>query len=201
MQTMKESEFNLLANELFGSVLLPLGFTNQGTQHCTFYRKVGEEVYHFIMPSMGSRRVWYQVHVFPHSPAIYPLFEHRFPDNLGIPTDRCSLLSEYDGVNVTQQQFHCKYEEGFRRGFTRTVQPLLLNAAVPYLDQFQTVADIIPVIRHPSFLGFALHHVGRSDEAIAALQRERERLKRLDTDNVDVATLLEHVDQLLGQEA
>ncbi len=198
---MKESEFNLLANEIFGGLLTPLGFTNERTEACTFYRKVGDEVYHFIMPCIGSRGVWYQIYVFPHSPAIYPIFEQRFPDNLGIPTDRFSLLSEYDGVNLTQQQFNCKYEENFRRGFARTVHPLLLKVAVPYLDRFQTVADIVPVIRHPSFLGFALHHVGRSEEAVAALQREKDRLRRLDTKNKDVATLLEHVERLLEHKA
>jgi hypothetical protein len=198
---MKEKEFRVLAKELFGSVLTPLGFTSEQSQRCTFYRKVKDEIYHFVMPSIGSRGVWYQIYVFPHSPAICPLFKAKFPDNLGIPTDRCSLVSQHDGVNITQEQFNCKYEENFRRGFANKVAPLLLKVAVPYLDRFQTVADIIPVIRHASFLGFALHHVGRSMEAAAALQKERDRLRGLDTTNKDVATLLEHVERLLKERA
>lgn len=195
---MTTHDFDLVANELFGGVLTPLGFTNERTERCTFYRTVGDGIYHFIMPDIGSRGAWYDVRVFPHSPAIYPLFERRFPDDLGVPTDRFSLLSEQE-VGATQSQFNCKNEENFRRGFATKIGPLLLKVAVPYLDRFQTVADIIPVIRHPSFLGFALHHVGRAGEAVAALQRERDRLRRLDTTNRDVATLLEHVERLLKE--
>jgi hypothetical protein len=194
---MTTHEFDSICNELFGRVLIPLGFTNEYTEKCTFYRKIGDNVYHFIMPDIGSRGAWYDVRVFPHSPAIYPLFEQRFPDNLGIPTDRFSLLSERE-VGATQSQFNCKSEDSLRRGFATTVGPLLLKVALPYLDCFQTVADIVPVIRHPSFLGFALHHVGRSDEAVVVLQRERDRLRRLDTTNKDVATVLEHVERLLS---
>ncbi|MFO0968828.1 MAG: hypothetical protein U0793_25010 [Gemmataceae bacterium] len=196
---MGDRHFDKTACELFGSILTPLGFTQRGSERCTFYRKVGEDVFHFVMPSIGSRGAWYQVFVFPHSPHIDPLFEKRFPDNVGIPTDAWSLLSESDGVNITQQQFNCKNEDNLRRGFATTVGPLLLKVAVPYLDRFQKVDDIVPVIRHPSFLGFALHHLGRSEEAVAALQRERARIRTLDMSNKDVAALLEHVERLLKE--
>ena len=106
-------------------------------------------------------------------------------------------MSEYDGINITQQQFNCRNEANFRHGFATKVGLLLQKIAVPYLDHFQSVADIIPVIRHQSFLGFALHHVGRTDEAIAILKQERDRLKELDMTNQDIVTLLENVEQKL----
>jgi hypothetical protein len=127
-----------------------------------------------------------------------PLFNYqRDILDVGIPSDVSSRLSEHDGISSRQEQFNCKNEENLRRGFTSKVGPLLLNVAIPYLDRFQTVEDIIPAIRHPSFLGFALHHVGRIVEAIAALEKERDRLRRLDTSNEDVACLLQHVERLL----
>ena len=195
---MTANEFYVIANELFGKVLIPLGFTNDGSNRCTFYRRAGVGMYHVVMPDIGSRGAWFDVRVFPHAPAIYPLFEQRFPDSLGIPTDRFSLLSERE-VGPTQSQFNCKNEENLRRVFARTVEPALLKVAIPYLDRFQSVADLIPVIRHPSFLGFTLYHAGRWDEAVAALQQERDRLRRLNTTNSDVATLLTEVERLLEQ--
>jgi hypothetical protein len=194
---MKQREFDALANECFRSVLVPYGFTNEGSMRCTFYRKGPNGVYHFIIPSVGTGGTWYCIRVFPDSPHIDPLFERRFPDGGGIPTDSFSCLSEKE-VGLTQRQFNCKNEENFRKGFSNKVSPLLLKVAIPYLDRFQTVADIIPAIRHPSFLGFALHHVGRTSEAVAVLSKERERLRRLDTTNTEVASMLEHVESLLG---
>lgn len=196
---MKRTEFNSVAVSLFGEVLGPFGFTSKRSRHCTFYRKKSEEVYHFVAPSIGTSGTWYDVHVFPHSPFLDPRFEFQYPDELGIPSDSWSCLSEHDGVNLTQQQFNCKSEENFRSSFSRKVRPLLLEVAIPYLDRFQTVSDIIPFIRHPSFLGFALHHVGRIEESRVALEKERIRLKQLDTTDESVSALLDNVEKLLQQ--
>src|SRR5437762_1890254 len=103
---MTERQFDSLAVEMFTSVLVPRGFTNEGSKGCTFYRVIEDDVYHVIIPDMGSRGVWYDIRVFPHSPRIYPLFALRFPDNLGIPTDSFSCLSERE-VGLTQQTFPC----------------------------------------------------------------------------------------------
>ncbi len=193
---MRAKVFNSLAKELFGEVLIPLGFTTQGSKRCTFYRKVGNEVFHFITPDMGLRGAWYDVLVFPHSPAIYPLFNQRFPNGMGVPTDSFSYLTE-NGIS-SQAMFNCKNEENMRRRFMNTVGPALLKVAIPYLDRFQSVSDIIPVIRHPSFLGFALNYVGRFEEAVVALKGERHRLMELGSSNKDVAVLLEEVERLLA---
>lgn len=197
---MTNREFDSLATEMFGIALIPLGFSSMGSERCTFYRRAGNDVYHFIRPDIGSRGTWYDVRVFPHSPKICPLFERRFPDDLGVPTDRFSFLSEQE-IGITQSQFNCKDDDNFRRRFTATVGPALLRVAIPYLDRFQAVADIIPAIRHPSFLPFALHHVGRHDEAFAALRRERDRLRSLNSSTKEVVMLLEEVERLLQYQA
>ena len=200
IRIVKQRTFDSIAVELFSHALCPFGFTNEGSSHGTFYRKANEDVYHFVCPCLGRSGTWYYVRVFPHSRHMDPEFGSRFPDALSVPTDSWSCLSEHDGVNLTQQRFNCKSEENFRNGFSRKVRPLLINVALPYLDRFQSVGDIIPAIRHPSFLGFALHHVGRRSEAITVLAKERERLRQLDTTDRRVASLLEHIDRLLGTE-
>jgi hypothetical protein len=196
---MTAKEFDALAKETFGNSLTPLGFTCQGSSRCTFYRKLDNDVYHFVMPDIGSRGAWYDLKVFPHSPDIDPLFQQRFPDDLGIPTDSWCYLSESDGVSITQQHFHCKTEEGFRREFTKKVSQLFIRVGIPYLNRFESVEDVLPVIRHSSFLGFALLHVGRRVEALAALNKEKERLQLLDAKNKDVSFLLGHINELLDR--
>jgi len=197
---MKESEFNVVTAAVLSQTLGPLGFSNQGSRHCTFFRKASEEVYHFISPVLLTDGARYYLQVFPHSPHLEPLFQEWFPDELGIPTDSWSCLSEHDGVGLTQEQFTCKNEAVLRSSLMGRVGGLLLNLAVPYLDRFQTVADLVHVIRHPSFLGLALYYVGRTAEAVEVLRVERERLRGLDTSDRRVGVLLAHVESLLAED-
>src|SRR5262245_30193226 len=198
---MTEKQFNGLARECFGAVLIPAGFANEGSVAATFYRAAPDDVFHFVLPEMGRSGTWYDIHVFPQSPHIEPRFTQRFPDDLGFPTDMFSFLSENDGVGSTQEQFSCRTEEHFRRSFEKRVRRLLLEVAVPYLTRFQSVADIIPVIQHPYFLGFALHYVGRRAEARVALEEERATLARLDPTNEEVALVLARLEKLLSESA
>jgi len=195
---MKEREFKALTKESFGSVLIPHGFTTEGSKIGTFYRKTASQIFHFIIPRLSAYLPKYYIYVFPHSPHIYPIFGRRFPDSLGFATDSWSYLSER-GVGLYQEKFSCRSKDDFRQHFEELVKPLLLTFAIPYLDQFQDVADIIPAIRHSSFLGFALHHVGRTAEAREVLEEERQRLQQLDTNNEEVAAMLEYVDRLLRE--
>lgn len=101
-------------------------------------------------------------------------------------------------LGLDQQQFNCKSEENLRQRFESTVKPLLLTKAIPYLDRIQTVQDMLPLIKHPSFLGLAMHHVGRTEEAKSLLQKERDRLSKLDQGDKTVSNLLSRVNQLLN---
>jgi hypothetical protein len=192
---MTPREFDEVANENLAKILLPFGFENTDTSRCTFYRKSGQDVYHFVMPDIGSRGVWYDVKVFPTSPLIYPLFAIKFPDDLGIPT-RDYYLNEWEGVSQTRQQFPCRTREGYLRELERQVVPLLLNKAVPFLDRFVTVEAMLPAIRHPLSRGLALRAVGRQDLALPILRQEFERLSRADLSNKDVATILKYIGEI-----
>lgn len=151
-----------------------------------------------MLPDLGSRGAWYDVKVFPVSPLLAPSFDSQFPDELGIPSDSWSYLSDH-GIGLDQQLFNCKSEENMRQRFESTVKPLLLTKAMSYLDPIQTVQDMLPLIKHPSFRCLAMHHVGRSEEAKSLLQKERDRLSKCDVSNDVVARLLARVDHLLRE--
>jgi hypothetical protein len=187
-----------IANELFSAVLMRQGFTSERSQRCTFHRRVSNDIYQFIVPDPASRLAWYDVKVFVSSPAIDPLFTLSFPDELGIPSDAWCYLSE-EGVGLTQGRFNCKYEDNLRRRFEKTVGPLLIDVAVPYLDRIQTVDEMIPWLRRPLALGLALHHVGRTDEARPIPQQERARLMSIRDDSGELTPVFEKLVQILGE--
>ncbi len=188
--------FDKTVREFFRPVLQEHGFTTDRSQHCTFHRKASDQIYHFIVPDLGSRGAWYDIKVFPSSPLIDPFFVERFPDDMGIPSDSWSYLSER-GVGMDQGQFNCKSEENFVQRFEKTVRELLINSAIPYLNQFQTIENLIPVIRRPGFMGLALHHVGRVAEAIPMLEQERDRLVAMGSSDRLVTANIERINELL----
>jgi hypothetical protein len=195
---MTPKQFDRFAGQMFGSALVPAGFSTETSHRCTFYRKVSKEVYHVVMPDLGSRGAWYDVKVFPASPLIDPLFDSRFPDDLGIPTDRWSYLGEH-GVGLDQQKFNCKSEDNCRHRFEASVRPLLVEKAIPYLDGIRTVDDMIPLIRHPLPLGFALYHVGRFEESHQLFQEQEARLSHLNSSDNSVVLTLQRIRELLGE--
>jgi len=119
---MTPKAFGKLARALFAPVLEPQGFTCDKSDGCSFYRSVGNGIWHVIVPDLGSRGVWYDVKVFPTSEEIEVMFREKFPDELGIPTDSYCYLSER-GIGIDQTQFNCKSEENCRARFQNTVNP------------------------------------------------------------------------------
>ena len=193
---MTPKQFDHTAVALFGSALGPHGFSSDKSRFCTFYRKASAEVYHIILPDLGSRGAWYDVKVFPASPVLDPLFESQFPDDLGIPTDNWSYLSDR-GIGLDQERFNCMSEENFRRRFNGTVKDLLLKHAIPYLDRIQTVQDILPLIRVRMYHGFALYHLGRKGEAQNILEQEQLRLEQLNSSDASVTVRLNRIREIL----
>ena len=177
-------------------MLLPRGFSSDRSRRCVYHRWASSEVVHIVSVSIHTHGDRYHGALWPTSPKIDPLFDATFPEHLGITTHPYCYLGESDWM--TQQSFNCRYEDNFRRRFERTVGPLLLNSGIPYLDQFQTVEDIIPVIRISYFLGFALDYVGRHEEARTVLLQEKERLSQCDQSAARVALSLQRIDEILN---
>jgi len=176
---MKTKEFDMLARKLFGEVLASHGFSQERSMHCTFYRQVSDDIYHFVMPDLGTRGMWFDVKIFPSSPRIDPGFVARFPDALGLPTDIYSYLNKWTGIGSEQQSFNCESAQQLREVFEAEVKPLLVSKGLPYLDRIKSVADMLPLIRHKLFLGFALNHVGDLVAARSVMEAERARLEKL----------------------
>lgn len=194
---MTPKQFDKNAPKLFRPVLEPFGFSTEGSQHCTYHRKSESgEVYHFVLPDLGSRGAWYDIKVFGASPLLDPLFAEKFPDEVGIPSDSFCYLSER-GISLDQGQFNCKSDENFVARFEKTVRDLLINKAVPYLDEIRTFEDLIPTIKHPLFLGVGLHQIGHVDEARPLLEQQRERLSAIGSSDRAVTAWLQRINELL----
>lgn len=197
---MKPDRFDKIAKELFGRTLEPLGFSCLGSNTSVFHRKAGHDIYHLVMPDLGTRGVWYDVKVFPFWAKFDPLFVKNFPDSLGVPTDVFCFLSER-GIGPDQRQFNCKSEESFRSGFEKTVKPLLASVAVPYLDQFHNVLDLLPEVRSPLHRAIALHEVKGIEASADLLRQQRDRLLRLNSADASVVSTLQLLEELLGYSA
>ncbi|MFG0266672.1 MAG: hypothetical protein ACF8AM_16225 [Rhodopirellula sp. JB055] len=197
---MKPDSFDNIAKELFGRALEPLGFSCSGSKTSVFHRKVDGDIYHLVMPDLGTRGAWYDVKVFPFWSRLDPQFVERFPDSLGVPTDVFCFLSER-GIGPDQKQFNCKSEDNFRSRFEKTVEPLLASVAVPYLDRFQNVRDLLPGVRNPLHKAIALHEVEGIEASTEQLKRQRDRLSGLNSSDKSVVSTLQLLDELLGSPA
>ena len=184
---MTPSRFFRSARDLFAETLVPMGFSCERSNACTFYRLAGEGLWHIIMPDLGTRGAWYDVKVFPCFDRLQARFHDRFPDELGIPTDSFCYLSERS-VGLDQALFPCSTESHLRSCYVRTVSGLLGRVAVPYLSQFQTLGDVLPVIRNPLQRAIAMHLLKNDAESRQLLTQQRDRLLAIADDEDIVAT-------------
>ncbi len=197
---MKPKQFNKLASEAFGNVLGEAGFENSKSRHCTFYREASENFYHIVMPDLSTYGTWYDVKVFASSSLLDPRFSDLFPDYLGIPTNSFCYLAP-SGVGLDQTPFNCTSEENFTRRFESTVAPLLTSIALPYLDRFQSLNDLLPEIRSPLYSAIATHHVHGSAISQPLLEQQRERFGSFNSDDENVVATLRLIDELLSKPA
>ncbi len=194
---MTPKQFDREARDAFSGVLSSEGFESSASKHCTFYRQVTDDLWHLIVPDIGSRGVWYDVKVFATSSRIEPLFSERFPDELGVPADVCCYLDPTHGVGPRQYQYRCRTVEGFQRGFASLVRPALAEHALPYLEGITGLEALVPHIHNNLDLGFALYETGQADAAAALLQGERARLLAAREDRLVEATLAK-IDAILA---
>ncbi len=194
---MNANEFDNLARELFGLQLQPHGFKCERSRTSVFYREVRNGFFHVVIPDIALNGAWYDVKVFPFSVLFEPLFEQKFPDDLGIPTDSYCYLSE-GGIGPDKIQFNCKSEENFRRRFEATVGPLLSSIAIPYLNQFSSIRDLLPHIRSPLYKAIALYHVEGPDKSLELLKKQKQRLTALDSPDASVVATLQLIDELMS---
>jgi hypothetical protein len=195
---MNTKQFDKLANEAFGSVLLSQGFSNDRSKHCTFYREISTGFYHIVLPDLGTRGVWYDVKVFAYSEFFDATFSDRFPDELGIPTETFCYLAP-TGIGPDQTQFNCKNEESFKHRFDLTVAPLIASIALPYLDKFVSLSDLLPKIRSPLYRAIATFHVVGGASARSLLEPQKRRLLEFNSNDEQVVAMLRLIESLLAR--
>src|SRR5262249_20383236 len=144
---LSSKQFLRLARRAFGDVLEPAGFSCDASKFCTFYRRVAEDVYHFIRPVRSFRLPQYDLWVFPHSPKLERRFLEKFPEELGPPTDVWCKLDPTEGVGLSQAWYWCRTEQGFLRDFRERVGPAMTKHALPFLDRIRCYEDMVPLIR------------------------------------------------------
>lgn len=149
MELLTKKEYLLLIEETFGEALHPAGFVSEGSKIGVFYKQVSEEVFHFIMPDRSLHSPKYDVKVFPHSPLLDDAFFEKLPDQVGAITNEASYLSE-TGFSLHQQWFWCKTREGYMRDFTNKVKPALINHALPFLANIQSLERFASLRLAPS---------------------------------------------------
>jgi hypothetical protein len=192
---MTPKQFSTIAKELFGSVLRPFGFSSDDSSYAVFYRSAGNGVWHVVSADQGTRGAWYDVKVFATHESLEPDFQVHFPDELGIPMDASCYLS-MRGISVAQEQFNCKSEENLRNRFEKSVKPLLVEKAIPYLEQFSSLESLLPFIRSPFYHAVAMCRARGIDEAKPLLLRQKELLETAPKDDV-VKAATQLIDSLL----
>ena len=194
---MREDKFDELVREQFGPLLLPKGFEVDRSEYCTFYRSRPNDIWHIILPDIGSSGAWYDVRVFATSPLIEADFDRLFPDSLGIPSGSFSLLHSTLGVGARQEMFKCRTESIFASNFRDKVGPAITQFALPYLDSIVDVKSLLPLINHEFYRGLSLIEVGNLEEGTKVLVSERERLSKAHDDSGRVSSMIQRIDDAL----
>lgn len=195
---MKNTQFDKLGRKYFGELLEPYGYSCEKSRLCTFYKQVSDDIYHVIVPDLRMSGTTFIVVVYATSPLIEPEFANLFPDDLGITSGLGSSLHVKRGIGVSQTHFRCNKKEGFIRNFTKQAAPAILKHALPFLEKNTTLEEMIPHIHDDFYMGMALWHTGKRDEAVKLLKPERDRLSGLEKDaEGSVIRAIKFLDNLL----
>ena len=175
---MNNSNFIQLINQRCGDILHPHGFIVNADDGI-IYRRPSPMVFQFIVPTLMNSRERYKIFVYPSSPIVDPIIEEQITREMSIPTDVRSQLNEH-GVSAATDTFGCRDEAQFNFSFERRVKRLLIEKAVPFLDQFTSVESIVPFLHDDISRVFAFWHLGRKAEAIPLLKTQKDLLNRTD---------------------
>lgn len=181
---MKIQEFNRTIRTYFDPILIPHGFSCEGSKRCVYWRKVSDEIFHLISPDLLRGGDRYDITVYVSSPLIYGDFWKNFPDWIPYTNGNNGYLSPEEGVADYQKLYFSRNQEAFESSFNRDASPALNKIAIPYLDRIQTIEGVIPIIRSGGMLGAALLHVGRTAEAKQYIESEIARLSALPLDTL-----------------
>jgi hypothetical protein len=133
-----------LIKQCFGAVLEPHGFTTEGSKTSVFWRKTESDIFHYVVAWKALRKPKYDIVVFAHSPLLDDAFLEKHPDRIGCPIN--GYLHSKFGVGIRSEQLFCRTEEGFLRDFEQRGKSMLIEYAVSFLNNIQTLQDLAPFI-------------------------------------------------------
>jgi hypothetical protein len=133
-----------LIKQCFGVVLEPHGFTTQGSKTSVFWRKTEGGIYHYVVAWRALRSPKYDIMVFAHSPLLADEYSDRHPDQIGCPIS--GYLHGKHGVGMRSEQLFCRTEEGLLRDFEKRGKDMLIQHAIPFLNNIETLEDLAPLI-------------------------------------------------------
>jgi len=136
-----------LIEEFFGSVLLEHGFTCSDSKKGVFWRKTEDGIFHYISAWRALRKPKFDIMVYAYHPSFDENFGAKHPDDIGCPIN--GYLHSRFGVGARADQLFCKTREGFERDFNKKGKSMLLDHAVPFLNDLQTLDDLEPLITAP----------------------------------------------------
>lgn len=148
---MLEHHFDKSVRRIVEPVVAPWGFATGDGRGCTFHRKVHDELFHFIHFSQLSSGIEFEVWIFPGTPLLGSEQWARFPDFVGVPTGRAAGLNAKVGVGGGASRFPCRDSKVLDVALSRAAVPALQTHACPYLDHFQSLKDLVPVLEHPQW--------------------------------------------------
>jgi hypothetical protein len=145
---MLDHQFDKSVSRIVEPVVTPWGFTTGGGRGCTFHRQVRDDLFHFIHFSQRSSGLEFEVWVFPGTPLLGSEQWVRFPDFVGVPTGQAAGLNAKLGVGGGASRFPCRDSKVLEVALSRAAVPALQTHARPYLANFQSPKDLVPVLEH-----------------------------------------------------
>ena len=143
---MKDREIYDTLRRMLGPLLISHGFTSEGSRQATFHRRVSDELFHAISCDLFAHRKAFDVIVCPCSPR-FGSWEN-FPDGLLVVSGSRGRLNVTAGVGSGASRFSCASPGALESSITKALLPALAEFALPYLEQFQALRDIVPVLEH-----------------------------------------------------
>jgi hypothetical protein len=193
---MTTKQFDRISRKLFGEVLEVHGFTAKQSGHSTFYRGVNDDIYHIVAPDQFRSGSYYSVKIFACSRRLDPLFDKRFPDFVGVPSDVFCHLSK-SGVGIDKEVFGCKTPETFAKGFSTRVKPMLLEVIPSYFNDQGSLEGMLKYIRTPLYLAIALGLI-KDPSSNQLLHEQLHRLEALNDSDEVVVSHIERIKEILA---
>lgn len=153
---MNQRQAFTLINQLVSPFLLKEGFSVEGSTGATWFKKINEELYWFVAFDLFVGKKAFDIKVFPGTPLLGADQWKDFPNQVGVPSGAGAELNAKLGVGHGGSTFSYANEAALKASVASAVLPALESYAIPYLSDFKTAKDIVPILEHPQWASLLL---------------------------------------------